>query len=62
MYELIAGAERIGSADLYAEYERQEQTPKVKPTRRLYLQRLEQYDLIEKHGDGWGTEYTVCRG
>jgi Cdc6-like AAA superfamily ATPase len=57
LYEIIRDAEEIGASDLHARYEGRVSEPRVKSTRRKYLQSLERYELIESSGQGRGKRY-----
>ena len=57
LYEIIRDAEEIGASDLHARYEGRVPEPRVKSTRRKYLQSLERYELITSSGQGRGKRY-----
>ncbi|MFD1601017.1 Cdc6/Cdc18 family protein [Halobellus rarus] len=57
LYEIIKEAGEIGASTLHARYEDRVQDPRVKSTRRKYLQSLEHYELIESSGSGRGRAY-----
>ena len=57
LYEIIKEAGEIGASELHARYEERVGDPRVKSTRRKYLQSLEHYELIESSGAGRGRTY-----
>lgn len=57
LYEIIKEVGEIGASTLHARYEDRVGDPRVKSTRRKYLQSLEHYNLIESSGEGRGTTY-----
>ncbi|WP_336024781.1 Cdc6/Cdc18 family protein [Halobellus salinisoli] len=59
LYEIVAEHAPIGVEKLKARYEAQAADPVADSTRRTYLKRLRQYDVIEKQGRGRGAAYSV---
>ncbi|WP_049986485.1 Cdc6/Cdc18 family protein [Halobellus rufus] len=59
LYEIVAEHEPIRAEKLKARYEAEAADPVADSTRRTYLKRLRQYDVIEKEGRGRGAAYVV---
>ncbi|WP_256423018.1 Cdc6/Cdc18 family protein [Halobellus rarus] len=57
LYEIINDAGEIGASELHARYEQRVADPRVKSTRRKYLQSLEYYQLIEPSGSTRARQY-----
>nr|WP_200820832.1 AAA family ATPase [Halobellus limi] len=57
LYEIIKDAGEIGASELHERYEKRAGDPRVKSTRRKYLQSLEHYELVSSSGTGRGTKY-----
>lgn len=57
LYTIIKEEEEISSGDLKREYETRVSEARSNRMRQKYLERLEQYNLIEKTGSGRGTVY-----
>lgn len=57
LYELVRDAGRLDGGTLHERYESEAQDPVARSTRRKYLGRLEDYELLESNGKGRGTEY-----
>jgi len=57
LYELVREAGRLDAGTLHERYETQAQDPVARSTRRKYLARLEDYELVDSTGEGRGTEY-----
>ncbi|MGQ4557673.1 AAA family ATPase [Halobellus sp. GM3] len=57
LYEIIKDAGEIGASTLHARYEDRVSDPRVKSTRRKYLQSLEHYSLIESSGSTRSRRY-----
>jgi Cdc6-like AAA superfamily ATPase len=61
LYEIVrgAGADGISASELHERYAERVQEPKTKRTRRRYLDRLEEYDLIESEGPSRARRYYI---
>lgn len=59
LYEIIADAGELSAGDLHQRYKEQLPEGKSQSMRRRYLDRLEDYGLIEQDGEGRGTVYRV---
>jgi len=57
LYELVRDAGRLDGGTLHERYESEAQDPVARSTRRKYLARLEEYELVESVGEGRGKEY-----
>lgn len=57
LYELVRDAGRLDGGTLHERYEAEAQDPVARSTRRKYLSRLEEYELVESVGEGRGKEY-----
>ncbi|MFC3476293.1 Cdc6/Cdc18 family protein [Halobacterium litoreum] len=57
LYEIIRDAGDLDGGTLHARYEDRAQDPVARGTRRKYLARLEEYDLIASEGNGRGKTY-----
>lgn len=57
LYDIINDAEEISSRELYEIYTEKAEEPKVERTLRKYLNKMENYNLIESKGKGTGTTY-----
>lgn len=57
LYEIIQEAGEIDAGTLHACYENKAQNPVARSTRRKYLGRLGDYDLIDTEGSGKGKRY-----
>lgn len=57
LYDIIQNAGPIKAPSLREEYEDRAANPVADATRRKYLRRLAEYDLIESWGSGCGTRY-----
>lgn len=59
LYDIIAEAGEISASELHATYEERVSKPKVRSTRRNYLQSLKRYELIRSPGKTRGTRYEL---
>ncbi|WP_256451705.1 Cdc6/Cdc18 family protein [Methanonatronarchaeum sp. AMET6-2] len=58
LYDIIVESGEIGGGELYQQYRQSVTDPKTRRTMRNYLQKLEQYNLIEAHGTTKARTYT----
>lgn len=58
LFEIIEATGKIGGGDLYERYQEKVTDPKTRRTMRNYLAKLEQYNLIEAHGNTKARMYT----
>ncbi|WP_435346089.1 Cdc6/Cdc18 family protein [Haloarchaeobius sp. HRN-SO-5] len=59
LYEVVHEAGEVDSAMLHERYEARVDEPMVRRTRRKHLNKLCEYDLLEKAGEGRGRTYRV---
>lgn len=59
VYEIIEAAGEISPSELYKEYRNRVQQPKTRRTVRNYLAKLEQYKLIQAHGNTKARRYEL---
>jgi len=61
LYEVIrdAGPDGVRAGELHERYEQRVQEPKTRRTRRRYLDRLQEYELIESGGEKSGRRYVA---
>jgi cell division control protein 6 len=62
LYEIITDGGEIKAGTLHARYEAQAQDPVSRASRRKYLSRLDEYELIEMTGSGRGKRYLPKTG
>lgn len=61
LLKIISNDSNITSREIYQEYEKQVENPKSKRTLRRYLNKMENYNLINSQGKGKGTEYNTSK-
>jgi len=59
LYEIIQEAGEIDAGTLHSRYENQAQNPVTRSTRRKYLGRLRESDLVDTEGSGKGKRYLI---